>query len=163
VTRKQLTLFVPQHHVIEEIRERFNPVQHGLITAHITLCREDEIEEIGKVIPNIEKIQLNSPLILKLNAPERFDNGKGVFISAGPNAQFDALRKRILEGIIASPRPQLPHLTLMHPRNSICNDTIFNQIKTYNLPTSLSFDTISLIEQVDDRPWKILARYQITK
>jgi 2'-5' RNA ligase len=159
--RRQLTLFIsPNHETIEEIRAKFNLIQYRLIAAHITLCRGDEIEQVDKVIANLKAIQLDQPIRIGFDEPERFDNGNGVLIPAKAiNSQFDELRNAVLTNVIDSPRKQLAHITLMHPRNSVCTDAIFNQIKNYNLPSSLSFDTISLIEQLNDGQWKIVEQY----
>jgi hypothetical protein len=159
--RKQLTLFIPYNKQIEEIRERFNQIQHSLIAAHITLCREDEIEELDKVIANIKTLHLKEPIFLQLGKPERFDDGKGVTILAKSSKEFDGLRKKVLSGITDSPKQHQAHITLMHPRNSLCTDLVFNQINDYPLPLSLTLDTISLIEQIDGGPWNILAEFQI--
>ena len=45
MTRRQLTLFVPHAEAapIEALRATLDPVQHALIAAHVTLCREDEL------------------------------------------------------------------------------------------------------------------------
>ncbi|MBL0007415.1 MAG: hypothetical protein IPP25_09600 [Saprospiraceae bacterium] len=50
--RIQLTLFIDekQSAAIERIRQKFNPQQYGLIKAHVTLCREDEIESFDNVL-----------------------------------------------------------------------------------------------------------------
>lgn len=34
--------------LLKNIRTQYNPTQFNLISAHITLCREDEIESIEK-------------------------------------------------------------------------------------------------------------------
>ena len=48
IKRRQLTLFLSEScsSEIEKCRERFNLEQFKLIKAHITLCREDEIEQL---------------------------------------------------------------------------------------------------------------------
>ncbi len=162
--RRQLTLFLTeQNENIEKIRAEFNPIQYHLIPAHITLCREDEIEALEKVITNIASIKLNNPIKIKLQAVERFQNGQGVFIPGkNHNDDFEQLRASILKGIISPPRFQLPHITLMHPRNSQCTDEIFKQIKNYKLPHEISFNEITLIEQVDESPWKLINSFPIT-
>ena len=163
--RIQLTLFISnQNELIEKIRAEFNPVQFKLIPAHVTLCRENEIEHIEKVIENIISLAPGNPLRIEFDKVERFDNGKGLLIPAkSENTDFNELRKSILKGLIEFPVDHHPHLTLMHPRNSTCTDEIFNQILNYNLPTELNFDTISLIEQSSGGPWKIKNQFPITK
>jgi 2'-5' RNA ligase len=55
----------------------------------------------------------------------------------------------------------MPHITLMHPRNSTCTNTIFEGINKINLPTQLKFNKISLIEQHNDESWNILQEFQL--
>ena len=126
-TRRQLTLFIgDQNQVIEKIRVEFNPEQYGRIPTHVTLCREDEIEPIEKVIENIRFLSWDKPLRIEFDPPERFENGKGVFIPAKRNnPDFYALRKAVLNGLNEFLGKPLPHITLMHPRNSTCSDIIF--------------------------------------
>ena len=150
--------------MIEKIRAEFNPVQFKLIPAHVTLCRENEIEHIEKVIENIKSLSLDNPLRIEFDKVEGFDNGKGLFIPAKKlNDGFIELRKSILKGLIEFPVVHHPHITLMHPRNSTCTDQIFSEIIKYNLPTEFNFDTISLIEQSSGGPWKIKNQFPITK
>src|SRR5688572_15216058 len=100
LTRLQLTLFIQDNNeTIEKIREEFNPVQYQLIKAHVTLCREDEIEAIEKVIQNIKSVRLDSRLKIRFNSVDRFQDGRGVLIPSGAkNNEFHHLRKIILEG-----------------------------------------------------------------
>lgn len=155
--RKQLTLFI-ENEIIERVRVKFNPIQHDIISAHVTLCREDELKDLETVIANIKSLKLNKQLQITFKDVERFENGKGVFIPANNmNNDFHNLRNAIL----TSPRKHLPHVTLMHPRNSTCSDAIFEEIKSYNLPTILFFTKISLIEQKDGAKWKILEEFSL--
>jgi len=158
-TRKQLTLFV-ENQTIEEIRTKFNPKQHAIISAHVTLCREDELEDLENVIANMRARKIDKPIKISFNEVIRFENGKGVLIpAASENNDFHKLRSDILN----SPRHHSPHITLMHPRNSICTDVIFEEIKSYNLPTEFSFNKISLIEQKDQGKWRLLNEFIISK
>ena len=165
IIRRQLTLFPAEPNgVIEKIWAAFNPVQYQLIAAHVTLCREDEIEPIESVLKNIRSIQLDHSIKIQFNSIERFDNGKGVLMTAGNNnADFYELRKTVLKGIMQSPGEHLPHITLMHPRNAVCTDAIFTQIKNFKLPGVLRFDTISLIEQRNRERWKTIEQFSIVK
>lgn len=162
-TRKQLTLFVsPANEVIEKIRATYNPIQHSLIPAHVTLCREDEIQELEKVIENILTIKMDSPLSIEFGNAERFNEGKGLWLPAVGNLDsFNNLRKTLLKGIIDSPRAALPHITLIHPRNGSCTDEIFKSLKNIQLPSSLIFDTISLIEQQNGDKWKVIKEFKL--
>ena len=156
--RRQLTLFVskPDATQIEEIRNRFNPLQQQLIDAHVTLCREDELVNIDLVLDNLKNIH-HKTITLFFEKPIRFDNDKGVLIPAsGANEAFYQLRKQVLQGLADDPRQHEPHITLMHPRNATCTDEIFKVIEMVTLPKQLSFHTRSLIEQTDDAPWVTL-------
>ncbi|MBL0133793.1 MAG: 2'-5' RNA ligase family protein [Chitinophagaceae bacterium] len=163
-TRTQLTLFVsPANEAIEKIRANYNPVQYALIPAHVTLCREDEILEMDKVTENMRSIKMDSPLSIKFGKAERFNEGKGLWLPAIGNLDsFNNLRKTLLKGIIDSPRPALPHITLIHPRNGSCTDEIFNSLKNIQLPSSLIFDAISIIEQQNSDKWKVINEFKLT-
>lgn len=93
----------------------------------------------------------------------RFGNGLGVLLPAlDDNEQFHQLRLKVLRGSGMIVRRHEPHITLMHPRNSICTDEIFKTIQETNLPASLTFDNISFIEQVDGDQWQTLKVYKLT-
>ena len=163
--RRQLTLFVVQKDAenIEKVREQFNPKQSELIKSHVTLCREDEIENLEKVITNLYRLA-KTEIDIEFGSPSRFDNGKGVLLPAKvDNIEFQELRRQILNGINDNPRKQEPHITLMHPGNSICTDNIFAQIKKISLPAKLKFKTISLIEQKDGGPWNVLQEFEMIR
>ena len=162
--RKQLTLFIEQsNETIEKIRKEFNPEQYGLISAHLTLCREDEIEQIDDIIERIKSISLKKPIRIKFNEVKRFANGKGVLIPASDkNTTFRELRMSVL-GQTNLIKEQVPHITLIHPRNSTCCDEIFEEIKNQELPSELLFDKISLIEQKNGDKWKVIKEFNIVK
>lgn len=163
--RRQLTLFLSeQYEEIEKIRAEFNPVQYALIAAHVTLCRENEIEKLDQIINNINSISFTQPLEIEFEQAEKFDNGKGVFIAAkAGNPDFQKLRELILKGATEFNKNYLPHITLMHPRNSTCTDELFDEIKKHQLPSIIVFDTISLIEQIDGGRWSIIEQFPIVK
>lgn len=159
--RQQLTLFVSMREakVIEQIRKQYNPVQYELITAHITLCREDEIENWTTIEKNLTTLK-QLPITIHLDSMIRFSEGKGVLIPAKEeNEAFDQLRKAILKGAIEQPRKHHAHLTLMHPRNSTCTDATFKTLQALTLPKTLVFDTITLIEQENGGVWQRLKTY----
>ncbi|MEO7313319.1 MAG: 2'-5' RNA ligase family protein [Chitinophagaceae bacterium] len=162
--RQQLTLFVEEKdsEEIERIRKRFNPVQRALIDCHVTICREDEIRTIDKVLDNLSTPG-RQKVTIQFGQIVMFDNGKGVLIPAtNDNCAFYQLRKSILKGSeIYSTRRHEPHITLMHPRNATCTDEIFKTLKKANLPTHLTFKTVSLIEQVDGGQWQILKIFRL--
>lgn len=164
-TRRQLTLFIqaPESEPIEQIRRQFNPEQYALIGCHVTLCREDEIEDLERVIANLERLDCG-PLTIDFGPVIRFSEGKGVMIPAlEENEAFHALRARILHGVVSQPRRHEPHVTLMHPRNSTCTDAVFEEITQADLPVRIRFEQICLIEQEMGKPWQIIDVFNLEK
>lgn len=162
-TRKQLSLFVGRDAAapLEAVRSRYNPLQQQLIAAHVTLCREDEIADTDAVIHNLEHLH-EAPLSIYFEAPVRFNQGAGVLIPATANNEaFQLLRKKVLAGIIDEPRQHMPHITLLHPRNSTCTDAIYEAIMKMEWPKQFQFNAVSLIEQSGDGPWKILRTFSL--
>jgi hypothetical protein len=157
VIRRQLTLFVPPHDatVIEAIRSRYNPVQRALIDSHVTLCREDELADLDRVLQNLQHCV---PMVtIGFGMALRSEGGKGVLLPAmAGQDDFQRLRETILAGVVNTPRRLEAHITLMHPRNATCTDAIFEEIRAYALPAQITFNTVSLIEQVDGGPWRVL-------
>ena len=163
--RLQLTLFIEENEAqsIEKIRRTFNPLQFELIKAHVTLCREDELENIEGVMLNLEKLN-KAYVTIDFGDIIRFSEEKGVLIPAlDDNESFQKLRATILEGIIDQPRKHTPHITLMHPRNSTCSDSIFEQIRKVELPKKIRFKKISIIEQVMGMKWQVLRDFELKK
>lgn len=161
--RRQLTFFVDKKDAgpIEEIRGRFNPQQRALIDSHVTICREDEIENIALVLRNLQLMD-SYALAIQFGKVIRFDNGKGVLLPAsGNNEAFHQLRMKVLAGLDKTVRHHEPHITLIHPRNATCTDDVFETIQQIALPSVLRFNTISLIEQIDGKKWRILAQFQL--
>ena len=160
--RTQLTLFIEQsNETIEKIRAEYNLKQYNLISAHITLCREDEIAEMEEVIERIKLINLKKPIRIEFKKVERFSLGKGVLIPAiDKNIAFRELRKSVL-GQKKLTKERCPHITLMHPRNSECTNEIFKKIESQDLPTELLFKKISLIEQINGGKWNVIKEFNI--
>ena len=163
--RRQLTLFVDQKdaEIIEKVRKEFNPVQFELIKSHVTLCREDEIENLEQVISNLLSLD-HEEIVIEFGKATRFDNGKGLFLPAiTDTTSFQKLRKQVLNGLASTPRKLEPHITLMHPRNSTCTENIFEQVKKVSFLTKLKFKKISLIEQENGGKWNILQVFELSK
>lgn len=161
--RRQLTLFIPApaSDPIEKIRREFNPAQYALIKSHVTLCREDELEQPEKVILNLTRLR-HGRITIDFGAPVRFSGGKGVLLPAiGTHESFQQLRERILQGIIEKPRTYEPHITLMHPRNAACTDELFEQIERCVFPDKIEFRKISLIEQETGKKWNVLEEFEL--
>lgn len=157
--RKQLTLFLndEESEPIERIRRKFNIQQFDLISSHITLCREDEIENLDYVLCKLSNLKFSVFEVL-IETPKRFYEGKGVFIPViDPRGYLDNLRKQIL------PISKMiePHITIMHPRNSTCTNEISQKILKMAIPTRLTLNRISLIEQEIGERWNVLQTFNL--
>lgn len=161
--RQQLTLFASASEaaVIEQIRKKYNPVQYGLIPAHVTLCRDEELNDTARLIQQIMQSSI-SVLQLKFGSAELFESGKGVWLPGiDPSGNFNFLRMQLLKDLIPNVGQHRPHITLMHPRNSNCTKEIYDEIKQIPLPQKLNFNRISLIEQRNGGKWTILREFDL--
>jgi 2'-5' RNA ligase len=162
-TRRQLSMYVPvaTGAQLESVRQALDPVQAGLIPAHVTLCRGDEIEQLSA--PEVEERIRSSavePITLRFGRPTTFQ-GHGVLLPcvAGEQA-FHALRTCVLG--TSAIRRNAPHITLAHPRNPPPSKSgIANAME---LPENLTytFVAISSIEQIGAAPWRILQAFTLT-
>lgn len=161
--RIQLTLFLDEQasRTIEQVRKTFNPEQYALIRAHVTLCREHELEQLDRVIRNLTGLD-SGHITIAFGPVVRFSEGKGVLIpGSGDNEPFHRLRERILQGLVDRPAKHEPHITLMHPRNSTCNAELFAQIEQAAFPDKIEFRKISLIEQESGQKWRLLNEFDL--
>ena len=150
----------PAAAVLEAVRRQVDPVQARLIPAHVTLCREDELDGLApEVLAARSAAPGISPLELVFGRPEAF-HGHGILLpyTAGEPA-YHALRSRLLGG--GAIRRAEPHLTLAHPRNPrVPGDTL---ALANALPEALriTFDVARLIEQEPGAPWRVLAAFPL--
>ncbi len=161
--RRQLTLFIDDHYSenIEKIRGKYNPVQFDLIRSHVTLCREDELENLPEIKHRLKSLNFKS-VALNFNKIIRFSGGKGLMIPTDEtDLQYHYLRHHILKDLHIELQFPRPHITLMHPGNSTCTDEIFNEINEVIFPASIIFNKVSLIEQVEGSKWEIIETFQL--
>jgi hypothetical protein len=155
LTRRQASMYLYNMHGIEELRCRFNPAQSRLIPAHVTLCREDEVNDWSALQKRIDET-LPIHLTLGFGSPVR--DGNLVLLPAISGIeQFDDLRHRLHIGGLNGPRRHDPHITIIHPRNGKCTDAVFREISERIQPFTKTFHRISLIKQSDGGPWVRLA------
>ena len=162
-TRQQLSVYVPNESAaaIESVRRVADPVQYHLIPAHVTLCREDEIDGAGlmaSIAKRLATIHI-PPLALGFGAPEIFD-GHGLMLNClAGEAAFHELRKTVrgLNNI----RLQKAHITLAHPRNSKVNGNVAGVAAMLPAIMSITFHTIFYIEQEADQPWRVLQQFTL--
>ena len=153
--RRQLSLYVPepQRSAIDAIRAVLDPVQHRLIPAHVTLCREDELADVG-ADALAGRFAGAAPITLRFGAPERFA-GHGVLMPCvAGESDVHALRQRLLGR--RDVRRASPHLTLAHPRNPVAAGNDLAAAAALRDGIVLRFDRAQRIEQVDGRAWRIL-------
>lgn len=154
-TRAQLTLFVPRaiSAAIEDARRVLDPIQHALIAAHVTLCREDEFDKVPELLDRLRGLALPE-LELVFGPAEAFD-GHGVLLPCiGGAADFRSLRALVLGSPNA--REAGAHITLAHPRNPRACGNRIETARRLPSPLRIRFDTLSLIEQTDLAAWRTL-------
>lgn len=156
-TRRQASMYLRQAHDVEALRCEYNPAQSRLIPAHVTLCREDEVTDWTALGRRIEAV---IPIDLTLGFGNPVRDGNLVFLPAVTGLeQFEALRHTLLFSGSIRPRPQLPHITIIHPRNGHCSDAIFHEICRRVQPFTATFHQITLIEQTNGGPWVRFAEF----
>ncbi len=156
--RQQLSLYVPPDTAkeIEAVRKIVDPIQYQLIPAHITLCREDELEDLGKIKARLSRISL-PPLTLRFGQPEIFSGHGWLMYCIEGEENFRALREYVLDK--KNIRNQSPHLTLAHPRNPKAAGNSLHNISAAPGNLTITFSTIHLIEQVGGDPWQLIEKY----
>lgn len=136
-----------------------DPVQAELIPAHVTLCREDELDGVSAA-EFTRRLGLGRPVDLSFGAPQLF-HGHGVLLPAvGDLSAFDSLRRIALGR--ESVRQHSPHITLAHPRNPQApGNTAANVLLA---PTGLrvTFTEVVLIEQTNTAPWQVLEHFTLS-
>jgi hypothetical protein len=137
------------------MRRSLDPVQASLIAAHVTLCREDEIEDIN---PSLLLNRVGSweagPVTLTFGHPARF-NGHGVLLPCehGSGA-FKRLRQWLLQDQAA--REHSAHVTLAHPRNPRSAGNTDDALASCPAGLEFRFGSVALIEQKGYEPWRLI-------
>lgn len=155
-TRCQLSLFVPLPigAEMDAIRRITDPVQHRLIPAHVTLCREDELSGFG--LADLEQRLghgQHGPITLQFGAPERF-GGHGILLPCIDGAAaFQSLRAVVLAA--RAVRIHEPHITLAHPRNPQAPGNDLDRAASLREGRRVTFGEVHLIEQIDGAPWVV--------
>ena len=156
-TRLQLTLFVSgtAAEILESIRKSLDPVQFDLIPAHVTLCREDELEALG---PAVIAQRLAAPeaksITLAFGPPEAFSTHGILLPCTSGDEEFQALRRLVLGSVGA--RRLSPHITLAHPRNPKAPGNSLTAATSLVGGLTLSFRTVCRIQQEGAAAWQFL-------
>ncbi|MCA0374643.1 MAG: 2'-5' RNA ligase family protein [Gemmatimonadetes bacterium] len=161
MTRRQLTLFVPDGAapLLEPVRRVADPVQWGLIAAHVTLCREDEIATL-EFASLRHRLAHAAPITLTFGAPRRFA-GHGMLLPCVEGViAFQQLRARALDATMV--REHDAHLTLAHPRNPRAAENVDATFAALPPRCTITFDAVAVIEQRGTAPWVVLETIALT-
>jgi predicted acetyltransferase len=161
--RRQLSLYVPSDAAaaIEAVRRVVDPIQSGLIPAHVTLCREEELGRLSEseLLERLTDPGLK-PVTLRFGRPEGF-SGHGILLPCiGGVGEFRSLRERLLGS--TEIREQQPHITLAHPRNAKASGNSLTGAAGLPESLSITFSTVRLIEQEGGQPWKVLGTFELS-
>lgn len=155
--RTQLTLFVPApwRERLDSLRRALDPVQAALIGAHVTLCREEEIEGHEPEAFFDQVLAWHSDRVrLEFDLPRRF-SGHGVLLPCVRGSEpFQQLRRWLLRD--QNVRIHDAHLTLAHPRNPRSPQNIDDALASFPRGLCLEFPSVALIEQRHGCPWQVL-------
>ncbi len=161
-SRIQLTLFAtgPAAERIEEIRKLLDPVQFNLIAAHVTLCREYELEGLSTALlrQRLSALQIK-PLTLTFGAPESFGTHGILLPCTSGEESFRALRRSVLGP--ATARHLEPHITLAHPRNPKSAGNSLAAASSLGNVGAIRFESIFLIQQDGTSPWRVVERFEL--
>lgn len=159
-TRRQLSLILPeaQRAIVEPIRQRLDPIQHALIPAHVTLCRDDELPMPGELAERLRRLG-DVSITMAFGEPEELPDGCVLVRQRSGSGAFQALRRTILG---PSARVYDGHLTLLHPRNA--TGVLHNLARIARELDGLvvTFQTVCLVEQSGCEPWQVKGEYGIT-
>jgi hypothetical protein len=141
--------------LLEALRRTLDPVQASLIAAHVTVCREDEIEGTStKALLTRVKSWGKGPITLAFGQPVRFA-GHGVLLQCEQGfGEFQLLRRCLLGS--QEVREHAAHLTLVHPRNPRSAGNTDSALAACPQELELQFASVALIEQRGSEPWRLL-------
>lgn len=157
MNRRQATLFLTGVPLIDRIRSRFDPIQSGLIASHVTLIREDEVEDWDVLAERASTIKIPE-VTLRFGAPA-LEDGLLFLPCVGNTAPFDRLRKVLLDS--PAVRKHSPHITLIHPRNGRCTDESFKEIVGLVEPFEHTFRKVAFIQQQNGGAWRNIATFPL--
>ena len=155
--RRQLSLFLPpdQRSVVEPIRQRLDPLQHAMIPAHVTLCRDDELATWPPVRECLATLNSFS-ITMRFGEPEVLPDGCVLLRPTHGIEEYQHLRQLVLG---PSATAHGAHLTLLHPRNSAGATYDLAEISNALTGLTATFRTIALIEQGESGKWAVQQEY----
>jgi 2'-5' RNA ligase superfamily len=161
-TRIQLSLYVPSSSavILEEARRLLDPIQANLIAAHVTLCREDELNDFEiATLGSIIDASSAGPITLKFGGPEVFQ-GHGVLLPCiDGDEEFHELRCRLLGS--RTVRRHAPHITIAHPRNPRSAQNEPPNLSALQTDLVIRFAEVRYILQEAAMPWQVIAKHPL--
>jgi hypothetical protein len=155
-------MFVPEDALVhfEDLRRSLDPIQSRLIPAHVTLCRENELNQISESELQVRFSQVHlGPITLHFGRPEVFD-GHGILLHCiGSVNEFRVLREHVLGSSTIG--EQRPHITLAHPRNPKAHGNSLANASRLGAGITIAFPAVQLIEQHGVQPWKVLRQFEL--
>lgn len=156
-TRRQLTLFLPpdKREVIESIRQKIDPLQHAMIPAHVTLCRDDELipwQALGERLASLGQLSLT----MRFGVPRVLLDGCVLMRPTLGAEPFQRLRQSILG---PSAKVLGAHITLLHPRHAAGAVYDLAELVARLPGVTITFHSIALIEQSGAGAWLVRQQY----
>lgn len=163
--RHRLVLFLNPETAasIGPIRQTYDPMQANLVAAHTTLCGENELVNMERVLHNLSILYL-PPVLIHFGPPECFADDFGLHIpESGENSGFRELRRKVLQGVVDEPSPLKASVILIDPRSGINTRAVVAELTKTQFPTDITFDECCLIRQEGSDPWEIIRRFPLVK
>ena len=137
------------------MRQRLDPLQHAIISAHVTFCRDSGV---------CGWQALSEPLVtrggfsitLQFGELQVLPDGCSLLHPARGAGQYQRLRQSILG---AAARVHGAHVTLLHPRNATGITCYLAQIAPVPAGLAATFRSMALVEQRGSGPWLVRREY----
>jgi hypothetical protein len=136
--RRQLTLFLPpkERALVDEIRKELDPRQFAIIPAHVTLCRDEELDPWPVIRQRLASLRPFT-LDMQFGGAEVLPDG--------------CVLLRSTLGIEA--KQHGAHITLLHPRHAAGASYSLPEISQRLSGLAVPFRSVSVIEQLPGEPW----------
>ena len=147
--------------MLEAVRRLLDPVQFSLIPAHVTLCRESELNDLSSVsLASRFASPEAKPITLRFGRPEPFSEHGVLLPCVAGMHEFHALRRWALG--TSSIKHQEPHITLAHPRNPRAPNNSLSNSAALPIGLAITFTSVCLIRQEGSAPWQVLEQHTLT-
>lgn len=143
---------------LESVRKVVDPIQFGLIPAHVTLCREEELDSFNEIEARLKNTSIDC-IELEFGKPKIFFEHGIIMECINGLVPFQAFREYLLD--TKDIKVQHPHITLAHPRNFKAKGNSLDNTNSLVFPLRVELDRVHLIEQIGINPWNVLAEYKL--